>query len=92
MFYKVLGSKSAFVDICIVLFILLLQTEFVDGVKCNSCKGDFVSVGRHYWRCKARISSSVQDIASSDETISDNIRIITQQGNGNVQNIIQTAE
>ena len=29
-------------------------------MKCEHCNGDFVSLGRHVWRCCARVTSSVQ--------------------------------
>ena len=49
-----------------------------------------MSVGRHYWRCKARISSAIQPFASSDNIITHRSRIITtsQVNNNSVQSPI----
>jgi len=32
--------------------------RIIAAVRCPNCNGDFVSLGRHAWRCKARMTSS----------------------------------
>ena len=77
MFRNFSGMCFAFTDLYFLLLLLLLHSQIVDAGKCNSCNSDFVSVGRHYWRCKARLSSAIQPIASSDNIITHRSRIIT---------------
>lgn len=32
--------------------------RIIAAVRCSYCNGDYVSLGRHLWRCKARVTSS----------------------------------
>ena len=43
------------------IFLLLLCFKVISAVKCEYCNKDFISLGRHSWRCKARITSAVND-------------------------------
>ena len=39
---------------------LTLLVGLTEGVKCTYCNNDFVSLGRHVWRCKARCTATLE--------------------------------
>ena len=45
---------------------LLRFIRIIEGVRCEYCGEDFVSLGRHVWRCKARVTSSARPLPSTD--------------------------
>jgi Reverse transcriptase (RNA-dependent DNA polymerase)/zinc-binding in reverse transcriptase len=47
--------------------LLTLLVGITEGVKCQFCNNDFVSVKRHEWRCKARCTSIATDLHTTQE-------------------------
>ena len=46
---------------------------FLAGVVCSFCGKDFVSLGRHAWRCKHRISRAERPSARVDEDANESV-------------------
>jgi Reverse transcriptase (RNA-dependent DNA polymerase)/zinc-binding in reverse transcriptase len=59
-------------DSMLVCGFLTLLIGFTDGVKCQFCNNDFVSVKRHEWRCKARCTSTATDLHAAAQEIASN--------------------
>ena len=45
---------------------ILCLTRIISAVQCEHCGQDFVSLGRHAWRCKARVTSSARPVQAVD--------------------------
>ena len=46
----------------IVSSIFTALAGFCDGTECEFCKKEFTSLGRHRWRCKARVNTDSIDL------------------------------
>ena len=46
----------------IVSSIFAALAGFCDGIECEFCKKEFTSLGRHRWRCKARVNTDSIDL------------------------------
>ena len=42
--------------------ILAALAGFCDRIECEFCKREFTSLGRHRWRCKARVNTNLIDL------------------------------
>ena len=52
-----------------------------DGIECEFCKKEFTSLGRHRWRCKARVNTNSiildqQDRSSTVTMLQDRLKTI----------------
>ena len=53
----------------LVIFIILLTRFYlIKGVECEFCHKDFSSIGRHLWRCKAKLTSNNHPIVQNQPT------------------------
>ena len=48
------------------LVVILGLVRIIAAVKCDYCGQEFVSLGRHVWRCKARVTSSTRPLNAMD--------------------------
>ena len=48
------NKKSYLFGVLVILLVLL--TKSVAGLICEFCNKDFISLGRHTWHCKARVT------------------------------------
>src|SRR2546425_2459701 len=39
-----------------IIGLLILKDYCVSGMKCDHCGKDFISLGRHTWRCQSRVT------------------------------------
>ena len=67
------------------LWIILSVLQETDAIRCPHCNEDFISLGRHTWRCKGRISS----IAPA-QTVNENRHTNSADQPGNTTNTTTT--
>ena len=53
---------SWIIKLWIMSSILAALAGFCDGIECEFCKKEFTSLGRHRWRCKARVNTNSIDL------------------------------
>ena len=53
------------------LVIILGLIRIISAVRCEYCGEDFGSIGRHVWRCKARVTSSARPLQAGATPIAD---------------------
>ena len=75
-----LGFKSL-----LGVWIILSVLQETDAIRCPHCNEDFISLGRHTWRCKGRISS----IAPA-QTVNENRHTNSADQPGNTTNTTTT--
>ena len=49
--------------------ILAALAGFCDGIECAFCKKEFTSLGRHSWRCKARVNTNSIELDQSQRQV-----------------------
>ena len=70
------NKKSYLVGVVVILLALL--TKNVAGVICEFYNKDFISLGRHTWRWKARVTQSDENIQINCQPLSPNATAVTQ--------------
>jgi len=51
------------------LVLIALSVRIFSAVQCQYCYGEFASLGRHVWRCKARGTSAATPIVPTEHNI-----------------------
>ena len=65
----------------VIIFVLILTMKKVPGISCEFRNKDFISLGRHTWRCKARIKTITVTIETYNQSLSPNASLATQNNN-----------
>ena len=65
----------------VIILGLALTMKNVSGISCEVCNKDFLSLGRHAWRCKPRITATIGTIETNNQSLSPNISLATQNNN-----------
>ena len=76
------NKKSYLFGVLVIL--LVLFTKSVARVICEFCNKDFMSLGRHTWRCKARVTQIDKNIQINYQPLSPNATVVTQNDNNGV--------
>ena len=61
----------------VIILVLVFITKNVPGISCEFCNKDSVSLGRHIWRCKARITAIAGTIETNNRSLSPNTSFAT---------------
>ena len=56
----------------VIILALVLITKNVCGISCEFCHKDLISLGRHTWCCKARITTVTSTIETNNQSLSPN--------------------
>ena len=65
----------------VLIILLALLTKSVAGVICEFCNKDFLSLGRHTWRCKSRATQIDENIQINCQPLSPKATVVTQNEN-----------
>ena len=67
-----------------MIILLAWLTRSVAGVICEFCNKDFISLGRHTWRCKSRAAQVDENIKINCPPLSSKATVVTQNENNEV--------
>ena len=56
----------------------------ISGISYEFCIKDFISLGRHKWRFKARITTTTATIETNNQSLSPNTSLATQNDNNDL--------
>ena len=80
----------------VTILVLVFITKNVSGISCQFCNKDSISLGRHTWPCKARITAIAGTIETNNQSLSPNTSFATQNNNNDlitqVENIFDPHE
>ena len=65
----------------VIILVLVLITKNISGTSGEFCNKDFISLRRHTWRCKARITTITATIETNNQSLSPNTSLATQKNN-----------
>ena len=65
----------------VIILVPAFITKNVTGISCEFCNKDFISLGRHTWRCKARITTITATTETNNHLLSANASLATQYNN-----------
>ena len=66
-----MSLKHARIGLAMQLAIIIGLIRIISAVQCEHCGKDFVSLGRHAWRCTARVTSSARPLHAVDPPLMD---------------------
>ena len=69
----------------VIILVLVLITKNVPVISCEFCNKDFISLGRHTWHCKARITTITATIETNNQSLSPNASLTTQNNNNELK-------
>ena len=62
----------------VIILELVLKMKNVSGISFEFCNKDIISLGRHTWRSKARITTVTATIEPNNQSLSPNTSLATQ--------------
>ena len=68
----------------VIIFVLVSTMKNVSGTSYEFCIKDFISLGRHAWRCKGRITTTTAIIETNNQSIFPNTSLATQNNNNDL--------
>ena len=68
----------------VIIFVLVSTMKNVSGISYEFCIKDFISLGRHTWRCKSRITTTTATIETNNQSLSPNTSLATQNNNNDL--------